>query len=216
MSLLFNIPIVAKNVTESGNGGSSMGISPFMLIILLVVIALILLYPMYVRLIQLKNKTKEAMSGIDIQLKKRYDLIPNILTVAQKYMEHERGLFDEITRLRSAAASIHSDADTIGKKIELDNQIASKMGQLMVNVENYPQLKADGTMMQAMQTYSEVEEHIAAARRFYNSAVKDLNNSVEIFPSSLVAAMIGVKSCPFFEADDTARQPVNASDYFNK
>lgn len=211
MSLLFNIPIVAKNVAESGNGGSSM--SPFMLIILLLVIALILLYPMYVRLIQLKNKTKEAMSGIDIQLKKRYDLIPNILTVAQKYMEHERGLFDEITRLRSAAASIHSDANTIGKKIELDNQIASKMGQLMVNVENYPQLKADGTMMQAMQTYSEVEEHIAAARRFYNSAVNELNNAVEIFPSSVVAAMIGIKSYPFFETDETSRQAVNAGDY---
>lgn len=213
MSLLFNIPIVAKNVTESGNGGSSMGISPFMLIILLLVIAIILLYPMYVRLIQLKNKTKEAMSGIDIQLKKRYDLIPNILTVAQKYMEHERGLFDEITRLRSAAASIHSDADTIGKKIELDNQIVSKMGQLMVNVENYPQLKADGTMMQAMQTYSEVEEHIAAARRFYNSAVNELNNAVEIFPSSMVAALIGIKSYPFFETDETSRQAVNAGDY---
>ena len=213
MSLLFNIPIVAKNVTESGNGGSSMGISPFILIILLLVLVLILLYPMYVRLIQLKNKTKEAMSGIDIQLKKRYDLIPNILTVAQKYMEHERGLFDEITRLRSAAASIHSDANTIGKKIELDNQIASKMGQLMVNVENYPQLKADGTMMQAMQTYSEVEEHIAAARRFYNSAVNELNNAVEIFPSSIVAAMIGIKSYPFFETDETSKQSVNAGDY---
>lgn len=211
MSLLLNIPVVAKNVAQNGNGGFSMGF--FNWLLLVAVVLVLLLYPMYVRLIQLKNKTKEAMSGIDIQLKKRYDLIPNILTIAQKYMEHERGLFEEITSLRSAATSIKSDANTIGKKIELDNQIASKMGQLMVNVENYPQLKADGTMMQAMQTYSEVEEHIAAARRFYNSAVNELNNAVEIFPSSFVASVIGIKAYPFFETDEASKQAVNAGDY---
>ena len=212
MSFLFSIPLVAADATRTtGNGGFHMNSG---LIILLVIIALLcILYPMYVRLIQLKNKTKEAMSGIDVQLKKRYDLIPNILTIAQKYMEHERGLFDEITRLRTTAARIKSDADTIGQKINLDNQIAAKMGQLMVNVENYPQLKADSTMMQAMQTYSEVEEHIAAARRFYNSAVNTLNNAVEIFPSSLIATMIGIKSYPFFETDEQSRQSVNAADY---
>ena len=213
MSLLFNVPIVAANNAQ-GAESTGTGINMTLICIVAIIIGLFfLLYPMYVRLIQLKNKTKEAMSGIDVQLKKRYDLIPNILTIAQKYMEHERGLFDEITRLRTAAAGIKSDADTIGKKIELDNQIASRMGQLMVNVENYPQLKADGTMMQAMQTYSEVEEHIAAARRFYNSAVNELNNAVEIFPSSLIAGMIGISSYPFFETDEKSRQSVNASDY---
>ena len=212
MSLLFNVPIVASNATQGAeNGGSAM--KGLFIAGAIVVGLIVLLYPMYVRLIKLKNKTKEAMSGIDVQLKKRYDLIPNILTIAQKYMEHERGLFDEITRLRAAAAGIKSDANTIGEKINLDNQIASKMGQLMVNVENYPQLKADGTMMQAMQTYSEVEEHIAAARRFYNSAVNELNNAVEIFPSSLIAGMIGINSYPFFETDEQSRQSVSASDY---
>ena len=213
MSLLFNVPVVAAN-TAQGSGSAGTGINMTLICIVAVIVGLLLLlYPMYVRLIQLKNKTKEAMSGIDVQLKKRYDLIPNILTIAQKYMEHERGLFDEITRLRAAAAGIKSDANTIGEKINLDNQIASKMGQLMVNVENYPQLKADGTMMQAMQTYSEVEEHIAAARRFYNSAVNELNNAVEIFPSSLIAGMIGINSYPFFETDEQSRQSVSASDY---
>lgn len=187
-----------------------------LILIVVAVFVLFVLYGMYVKIIQKRNNAREAMSGIDVQLRKRYDLIPNILATAEKFMEHEKGLMSEITQLRTQAASIRSDADTIGKKIELDNAITSKMSQLMVNVENYPQLKSDQTMIQTMQTYSEVEEHIAAARRFYNSAVKDLNNSVEIFPSSLVAAMIGVKSCPFFEVDDTARQPVNASDYFNK
>lgn len=189
-----------------------------LMIIAIVVSVFILftLYGMYVQIIKKRNNAKEAMSGIDVQLRKRYDLIPNILTIAAKFMEHERGLMTEITELRTQAASIRSDADTIAKKIELDNAITSKMSQLMVSVENYPQLKSDQTMIQAMQTYSEVEEHIAAARRFYNSAVKDLNNAVEIFPSSLVAALIGVKSCPFFETDETARQPVDAGDYFKK
>ena len=83
----------------------------------------------------------------------------------------------------------------------------------MVAVENYPQLKADQTMITAMQTYNEVEEHIAAARRFYNSAVNEINNSIEIFPSSLVAGMLGLSVYPFFEASAEAKQEINASDY---
>ncbi len=181
------------------------------LIVLLAILAM--LYSLYVQLIQKRNKVKEAMGGIDVQLEKRYDLIPNILTIAKKFMEHERGLMEEITKLRSQAAGLRSTADTISEKINLDNAISSRMGQLMVNVENYPQLKSDQTMIQAMQTYSEVEEHIAAARRFYNSAVNELNNAVEIFPSSMIAAMLGIRSYPFFEAKEAARNAVSASDY---
>ena len=178
------------------------------------VVILLALYGIYVGLIKKRNKVKEAMSGIDVQLNKRYSLIPNILTIANKFMEHERGLMEEITSLRAKASGIKSDANTIGEKINWDNQIASKMGQLMVNVENYPQLNSDQTMMQAMQTYAEVEEHIAAARRFYNSAVNELKNAVEIFPSSVIAGMCGISSYPFFEAVEAARQEVNAADYF--
>ncbi|MGN0032024.1 MAG: LemA family protein [Candidatus Gastranaerophilaceae bacterium] len=181
------------------------------LLVLLAILAV--LYNLYVQLIQKRNKVKEAMGGIDVQLEKRYDLIPNILTIAKKFMEHERGLMDEITKLRSRAAGLQSTAETISEKINLDNAIASRMGQLMVSVENYPQLKSDQTMLQAMQTYSEVEEHIAAARRFYNSAVNELNNAVEIFPSSMIAGMLGIRSYPFFEAKEAARNAVNASDF---
>ena len=175
---------------------------------------LLVLYVLYVRLVRCKNKVKEAMSGIDVQLKKRYDLIPNILTIANKFMEHERGLMEKITTLRTQASMLRSDENTISKKIKLDNEIAHMMGQLMVNVENYPQLKSDQTMIQAMQTYSEVEEHIAAARRFYNSAVNELNNRVEIFPSSLIASVIGIRQYPFFETDESSKAPVNASEFF--
>lgn len=184
---------------------------------LLVVLAVIFgLYSLYVSLIRKKNNVKEAMGGIDVQLNKRYDLIPNILVIANKFMEHERGLIEDVTKLRTQAAALRSNLDTISEKINLDNAIATKMGQLMVSVENYPQLKSDQTMIQAMQTYSEVEEHIAAARRFYNSAVKELNNAVEIFPSSVVASMLGITQCPFYEAPEVSKQRVDASDYFKK
>lgn len=187
-----------------------------LIVAVLVVLLLLLipLYTMYVSLIRKKNKVRESMGGIDVQLKKRYDLIPNILVIANKFMEHERGLITEITNLRTKVSGLRSDRDTIPEKINLDNQIANKMGQLMVNVENYPQLKSDQTMIQAMQTYSEVEEHIAAARRFYNSAVNDLNNSVEIFPSSVIASALNIKAYPFFEVEETAKKSVNAADFF--
>ncbi len=184
-------------------------------IVLLVVAALIIFafYGMYVSLIQKKNKVMEAFSSISVQLKKRYDLIPNILTLAGKFMEHEKSLMEEVTKLRTQAISLPEDINSIGKKLELDSQIRNKMGQIMVAVENYPQLKSDQTMVHAMQTYNEVEEHIAAARRFYNSAVLELNNAVEIFPSSLVAGMVGVRRQEFFKVDEAETKPVNAADY---
>ena len=154
--------------------------------IVLGVLVLLWAYSIYVSLIKKKNKAKEAFSSIDVQLKKRYDLIPNVLFIANKFMEHERGLLDDITRLRAQAAKLP-----------------------------YPQLKSDQTMIQAMQTYNEQEEHIAAARRFYNSAVLELNNAVEIFPSSLIASMLNIRQLPFFEvANEAERQAIDASKYF--
>lgn len=178
--------------------------------ILLVADAIVVIGPylIYVQLIKKKNKVKEAEGSVDVQLKKRYDLIPNILTIAKKFMEHERSLIEDITKLRTQAAK----ANEMSEKIKLDNAIKGKMEQLMINVENYPQLKSDATMVQAMQTYAEVEEHIAAARRFYNSAVNELNNAVEIFPSSAIAGMLNIKAKPFFEVQENERRPINASD----
>lgn len=198
------------------NEGDFIMFGLFIASITVLVILIIMFYNMYVQLIKKRNKVKEAMSGIDVQLNKRYSLIPNILTIANRFMEHERELLEGITNLRSRASGIKSTDTTIAEKIQLDNQIASKMGQLFVSVENYPQLKSDQTMIQSMQTYSEVEEHIAAARRFYNSAVNDLNNSVETFPSSLVAGMMNIQSYPFFESGEVAKEEVNAAEYLSK
>lgn len=190
----------------------------FLMIVSLVVLLglLFLSYTFYVSLIQKKNKAKEAFSGIDIQLKKRYDLIPNVLQIAKKFMEHERGLLEEIARLRSQAAGMPANLSNAVQKLSLDNMITGKMGQLMVSVENYPQLKSDQTMMTAMQTYNEQEEHIAAARRFYNSAVLELNNAVEIFPGNILAMLLNIKQLPFFEVTEAKeRERINAADYLN-
>ena len=176
-------------------------------------IVLVGCYITYASVIQKKNKVQEAFRSIDVQLQKRYDLIPNILTMAQKFMEHERELFEEVTKLRTEAMSLPNNIDNMGKKIRLDSQIKGLMGQIMVAVENYPQLKSDQTMVTAMQTYNEVEEHIAAARRFYNSAVWELDNAVEIFPSSIFASMVGAEKQEFFQADEVVRKAVNVSDY---
>lgn len=182
------------------------------LIILVVVIGV--LYYVYSQVIQRKNKVQEALASIDVQLKKRYDLIPNILTVANKFMEHERSLIEDVTNLRTEALKLRSDFSNMNEKIKLENDLQSKLGQLIVVAENYPQLKSNETMVQAMQTLAEVEEHIAAARRFYNAAVLNLNNSVEIFPASLFASSMGLTTLPYFEITDAKeRAPIDAASY---
>ncbi len=168
------------------------------------------LYFVYVSLINKKNNLKEAASGIDVQLKKRYDLIPNLLKSAAKFMEHERDVFMKVTELREKAMSADSYAD----KFKADNMLSEAMHQFKLTAENYPELKSDAAMVAAMQGMSDVEEHIAASRRFYNSAVKEYKNALEIFPSSMIAAMMGLKDeYPFFEAEEEAKAAINVSDY---
>ncbi len=189
-----------------------------LVLIIFLVLALIVLmavYGMYVSVMKARNKTQEAFSSIDVQLKKRYDLIPNILKIAKKFMEHERGLMEEIVSLRSKAMGVSNDLSESEKKFALDKQINAKLGQIMVAVENYPELKSDQTMVQAMNAFQDAEEHIAAARRFYNSAVLELNNKTDIFPTSIIAAMCGVRRQQFFETDEVSRQSIDASSYLN-
>lgn len=187
------------------------------LLLIILALPIVGLYTVYVQVIQKKNKVKEAFASIDVQLKKRYDLMPNILTIANKFMEHERSLIEDVTKLRTEALSMKSDFSNIDEKIKIESELQSKMGQLMVSVENYPQLKSNETMVQAMQTFAEMEEQISAARRFYNAAILQLNNAAEIFPSSLIAGMLGIKPLPFFEVtEEKERERVDASAYLYK
>lgn len=172
-------------------------------------------YFLYVGIIKKKNNALNALSGIDVQLKQRSNLIPNLLKMASKFMEHEKSLLTEITALREGVEKDYdkTNPDEVKQHLDMANKLAGRMGQFMVSVENYPDLKSDQTMIQAMQSYNEVEAMIAAARRTYNAAVTDLNNSVQIFPGSVIAKMINVSSMAFYEADEASKAPVNADDY---
>ena len=182
-----------------------------MLVGIIAVVLAVILYPCYVNVIKARNSLLEAKSGIDVQFKKRYDLIPNILTIASKFMEHEKEIFTKITELRSQAMNSPAGSN---EALECNAKLDGLLSQLKVSMENYPTLKSDATMLQAMQTYNEVEEHIAAARRFYNSALTQLNNAVMIFPSSLfkgcVADVLGSK---YYECEEVAKTSINAGDY---
>ena len=171
------------------------------------------LYNLYAKVIMCANSVREALSGIDVQLKKRYDLIPNILTIAKKFMEHEKNIFEKITELRTTAMNEKLGSS---QKFEAEAKLEAQLKSLIVNVENYPALKSDATMVQAMETYNEVEEHISAARRFYNSALTQLRNTIQIFPGSLFAKYAGeTASFSYFEADTAVRTPIKASDYLD-
>jgi len=185
-------------------------------LIIVGVLALVVGYGWYASLIQKRNKAREALSGIDVQLRKRFDLIPNILKIASRFMQHERELMTQITDLRAQALQTYdrNSTESVSGHLQAAGALQPAMMKLFAVAENYPQLKSDQNMLAAQHTYTEVEGHIAAARRAYNATVTSLNNSVEIFPGSVIAAIAGVKSMPFYEETDaTVRQPVDASEF---
>jgi LemA protein len=130
-------------------------------------------------------------------------------------MEHEKSLMSDITALRENAAPSYNpkDAEAVKHHLAASEALGQRMGQLMIKAENYPDMKSDQTMVQAMQTYNEVEAQIAAARRFYNASVTDLNNSVQIFPGNVLAKMAGIGEMPFYETDQASRGSVNVDDF---
>ena len=182
------------------------------------VVVIVLFYAQYVRLITVRNKVRESAADIDAQLKKRYDLIPNMLQMAAKFMEHEKSLMTELTELRTKAMS-STFVGAPKEKMELESLLNQKLNDFKVSLENYPDLKSNQTMIAAMQSMNEVEEHISAARRFYNSNVNRLKNSVEIFPGNLVAKLVGVNyaDTPFFEiSESVSRQTIPITPFLVK
>jgi LemA protein len=169
--------------------------------------AVVVLYVWYASLITRRNKVREALSSIDVHLNQRHDLIPNIVALAGRYMAHERELLTEVTRLREAARQTTTpltpaDAE---KRFALETELGKRVGQLMVSMEAYPDLKADRPVVEAQRTWTETEAQITAARRFYNAAVNQLNNAIQIFPGSIIAPFAGVTAMPLFEAPAEAR-----------
>ncbi|EGU36942.1 LemA family protein [Vibrio scophthalmi] len=178
---------------------------------------LTLVYITYVKLIKLRNQAHEALSGIDIQMQKRFDLVPNVLKVARHFMEHEKGLFLEVTELRTKVMAGYdkSKPAEVNDHVQAVQSLSDKFGKLMINVENYPELRSDKAIVEAIHTYNDVESHISASRRFYNTSVTDLNNVVQVFPMSFVASLIGVQVMALFEAQEQSRAAVNADEFLS-
>ena len=157
------------------------------------------------KLIALKNRAKEAWSDIDVQLKRRYDLIPNLVETVKGYTIHERELFEKVTQARAQAMS----AQTIQEKGAAENFLSSTLKSLFAVSENYPELKASVNFLELQRELRDTEDKIQAARRFYNGNVRDLNIMVESFPQSILAGAFGFKKMEFFEIEEAAvKEPV--------
>jgi len=184
-----------------------------MAIFLIIIGFLLLLFViMYNGLIRKKNNIDNTIGSMDAMLKKRYDLIPNLVETVRQYMKYEEKVQVEITQLRSQAATSSLSSD---QKVEIDNKLSKIMGGMMVNVENYPDLKANQNFMNLQASWNEIEEQISAARRTFNAVVTDYNNAVETFPSNMIAYMMGLKPRNVFEIQDVERQNINAKELFN-
>jgi len=166
---------------------------------------------MYNSLVNKKNQVENTFGGMDVQLKKRYDLIPNLISSVKTYMKHEADTLTEITELRTKALS---GGLSNNDKVDLDNKITSKLGGIMVAVENYPDLKASNNFVQLQRSLNEVEEQISASRRSYNASVTDLNNGIENFPSNIIAGMMNLERKQVFKIPDVQRENVNVENLF--
>ena len=182
-----------------------------MIIAGIVLVFALILIGLYNSLINRKNQVDNAFGSIDALLKKRLDLLPNLVEVVKQYMKHERETLTEVTAMRAKALDPELSADA---KIDLASKLGGKMGGIMVAVENYPDLKANTNFLQLQGSWNEVEEQISAARRAYNAAVTSYNNGVEMFPTNIFANMMGYKLKKVFEITEQERENISAKDLF--
>src|SRR3989339_2133898 len=175
------------------------------IILAFVVILVLWLILTYNRFITLRNRVKEAWADIDVQLKRRYDLIPNLVETVKGYASHERDLLEKVTQARTQAMG----AQTIKEKGEAENFLSSTLKSLFAVSENYPDLKASINFLELQRELRDTEDKIQAARRFYNTNVRDLNIKIEVFPASVIASSFGFKKVEFFELiEEVAKEPV--------
>lgn len=176
------------------------------LIIVIAIIAVIVfsIIGIYNNLVKLRNNRENAFADIDVQLKQRYDLVPQLVATVKGYAAHEKELLESITAARSAAAS----ATNIDDKIKADQQLTSALAGLKVSVEAYPDLKANQNFLQLQGELSDIENKLAAVRRYFNSATRELNNAVQTFPSNIFAGMFGFHREAMYEIEASQRAAV--------
>jgi LemA protein len=169
-----------------------------LIFIILIVVPLIIIVVIYNKLVTLRNRTKEAWADVDVQLKRRYDLIPNLVETVKGYATHERTVFENVTKARTAAMAAEQTGDP--KRIgEAENFLSSTLKSLFAVSENYPQLRASENFVELQRELRDTEDKIQAARRFYNTNVRDINIKIEMFPSNLIAKIFNFTKQEFFE-----------------
>lgn len=176
------------------------------IIVAIIVVLLLWLMVSYNRFITYINRAKEAWADIDVQLKRRYDLIPNLVNTVKGYATHESGTFDKVTKARAAAMG----ASNINDKAVAENSLAGALKSVFAIAESYPELKANQNFLDLQTQLTDTEDKIQAARRFYNGNVRDLNTSLEVFPGNVIAGAFHFSKMEFFnlDADEAARQTV--------
>jgi LemA protein len=176
----------------------------FLIFIAIIVVIGLFFVSIYNSLVGLRNRVKNAWSQIDVQLKRRHDLIPNLIETVKGYMTHERQVMENITKYRSQAM----DANTVGEKAQAEGLLSGALGQLRVQVENYPDLKANQNFLALQEELTSTENKISFARQAYNDQVLFFNNKIQMFPSNIVAGMFSFKSEEFFEIEDQTEKAV--------
>ena len=169
-----------------------------------VAVVIIWLVAVYNGLIKLKNRVQEAWSDIEVQLKRRYDLIPNLIESVKGYATHERELLEKVTTARTAAMT----SGSLAEKAKAENMLSQTLKSLFAVAENYPQLRASENFGKLQDELADTENKIQAARRFYNGQVRDFNTKIQVFPNNLMAANLGFKVQEFFDAEAEAEAPV--------
>ena len=170
----------------------------------ILVVIVVLLIGMYNSLVQLRVRADNAWSDIDVQLKRRHDLIPNLVETVKGYAAHEKGTFENIAKFRSQAMQ----ATTPGDKAEAENQLSGALKSLFAVAENYPELKASEQFTQLQGSLSQTEDAIQNSRRYYNAVIRDLNTKIQSFPTNILAGMFGFQQIQFFEVAAADREPV--------
>jgi LemA protein len=175
----------------------------WIILAVLVVIAF-MVAGMYNSLVQLRVRCDSAWSDIDVQLKRRHDLIPNLVETVKGYAAHEKGTFENVAKFRSQAMQASSPAD----KAQAENQLTGALKSLFAVAEAYPELKANQNFLELQGSLSQLEDTIQNARRYYNAVVRDLNTKIQSFPTNILAGMFNFQARQFFEAAATDREPV--------
>lgn len=184
------------------------------MIIVFIILSVILIFgvSIYNSLIGKKNQVTNAFSAIDVMLKKRFDLLPNLIETVKQYMQYEGDLLTKVVELRAKAGSPNLSNE---ERLDLDKQLSSSVKGLMVNVENYPDLKANQNFLNLQSTWTESEEQIAAARRTYNASVTDYNNAIMMFPGNIFAGMMNYQPIAVLANTEEERKNISAKDLFN-